>query len=273
VTVSIRKPDSEKRRAPLWWRVVRGTVRGTATVIRIVYIESRYTYGVTKTRTRAHYKRWQAERNFTAYDIPEFDEVPRKRRRLMRAQYLCFACNRKYRSATGLNKHFKDVHGSEPYRRPAAPSKILGGKVAGKTRARPSTSQPPQPRPHKPATTRNGNPMSSKIALALKVAWGHMREARPYRLSEIRDDMVGIEQALAAIANESINEYRAHLVRNVGFNPITVQRLAKGAEAIAEAGKHFTAVIAAIDEYYAEDIAAAKKRKGGERPSDETLIS
>lgn len=260
--------ENRKRKAPLWWRFVRGTVRGTATMVRIVYIEGRYTYGVTKTRTRARYKAWQAERNFSVDDQPELDEVPSGRRMLLRTKYLCFTCGRKYRSAKGLNTHFLNAH-SGPDVRPTG--RVRGFHATGKVRvANPGAPIIPV---FVPRATRSGNPMNSTIAQRLKAAWAHMAEARRYKLSEIRDDMLGLEQVLGGHAVEAINEYRAHLVRNVGFNPITVQRLVKATEALEEAGKSCSAVIAAIDDYYADDIAAARKRKGGERPSDETLSS
>lgn len=259
----------QRSKAPLWWRVIRGTVRGTGKVAHIVYVETRFAYGVTKTRTRARYRAWKAERTFTADDQPEIDEVPIKRRRRFRTQYLCFACNRKYRSAYGLNKHHQQVHANEPkLAQQPEPMKIRGHHATGKVRVRPPAASGTNKTTTK---TRSANPMDSVIARALKTAWGHMSEARPRKLSEIRNDMVGLEQALTAYAGEAINEYRAHLVRNVGFDPVTVQRLTTAIAQLEEAGKSFSAVIATIDEVYAADIAAARKRKGGMRPSDETL--
>jgi hypothetical protein len=263
---------------PLWWRVARGTVRGTLKVAKITYVEGRFVYGVTKTKTQARYRRWKVERNFSRDETPEVDEVPRKRRRLFRAQYLCFACNRKFSTPYGLNKHFQNVHAAESKRpRNRAPEQVKFLDRNGRERTlvrlvRPATTTT-APRRTSTTSTRSANPMNSSIAMALRAAWATMRESRPMKLSEIRDDMVGLEQILGAHAAEAISAYRAHLVRNVGFNPITVQRLVKAIDQLEEAGKSFSAVIAAIDEYYADDIAAAKKRKGGERPSDQTLAN
>lgn len=265
----------DQAESPWWWRFARGTVRGTATAAKVAYLEGRFVYGVTKTKTKMRYRRWKAERNFTADDMPEFDEVPRKRRRLLRTQYLCFACSRKFSSARGLNKHFQNVHAAEPVRsrrQAPEPVRILGRDGTEKVRIR--LLRPRSAQTQTPTTNaRSTSPMNSTIAQALKAAWARMSEARPTKLSEIRADMVGLEQVLGGQAAESINAYRAHLIRNVGFNPITVQRLMKAAEQLEEAGKSFSAVIAAIDGYYAADIAAARKRKGEVRPSDNTLTS
>jgi hypothetical protein len=274
--VAETETDTEQRKAslPLWFRVLRGTVRGTGKVAQVVYVEARYTYGVTKTRTRAHYRAWKAERNFTADDLPEVDEVPNRRRRLGRAQYHCFACRRKYKSAYGLNKHFESIHSLEPKPGAApAPQSVTGTDGTGKVWVRPRRPDGQQPTRTTTSSTRSANPMESRIAQAMKTAWAAMAGSRPNRLSEIRDDMVGLEQTLGGFAREAVLEYRAHLIRNKGFNPITVQRLIAACDQLEEAGKSFSAVIAAIDEYYADDIAAAKKRKGDMRPSDETLAS
>lgn len=271
MTVKSDVTAPQQHKLPLWWRIMRGTVRGTGRLAHIVYVEGRYTYGVTRTRTQARYRAWKAERTFSADDQPETDEVPIKRRRRFRAQYLCFACGRKYISAYGLNKHYQQVHANElsPAQR-LEPGKIRGFHATGKVRVRP----PRTPSTNKTATrTRSANPMDSSIARALKAAWGHMSEARPRKLSEIRNDMVGLEQVLGGHAGEAIDNYRAHLIRNVGFDPVTVQQLMRAKATLEEAGKAFSAVIATIDDVYAADIAAARKRKGGMRPSDETLTS
>lgn len=252
---------------------MRGTWRGTLTVARVVNEEARITYGRTKSRVKKTYRAWKRERNFTADDMPEEDEIPAKRRRLGRTQFLCLVCGRKYRSAYGLNQHFRRVHDGKERPPPSARPRILGGGNLQKVRVRPTANRSTQAAPKKKSSQRSANPVNSTIAQALKAAWSRMAEARPYKLSEIRDDMVGLEQALGGFAAEGIAQYRAHLIRNVGFNPITVQRLVKATEQLEEAGQSFSAVIAAIDEYYADDIAAAKKRKGGERPSDSTLTS
>lgn len=264
--------NEERPKAPLWWRIARGTVRGTATVARIVYIESRYTYGVAKTRTRARYKAWKAERNFTVDDMPEIDEVPRKRRRLGRTQYVCMACSRKYRSAHGLNKHYGNVHANEQPQQ-ASQTKIKGfSAITNKVRVTGRRDRSTRPA-ITPSSTRSANPMNSVIAQALKAAWARLAEHRPYLLSEIRDDMVGLEQVLGGSAGEAIDAYRAHLVRNVGFNPDTVRKLNKVKALLEEAGKEASGVIAAIEDFYAADIAAARKRKGGTQPSDRTLTN
>lgn len=268
--MSVDVTKTERRKAPLWWRALRGTVRGTGIVAKAIYIETRFTYGVTKTRTRAHYQAWKAERNFTADDMPEIDEIPRKRRRLGRAQYICFSCNRKYRSAYGLNKHFTSVHGSEPIRvKQREPDRIRGFRATGgKIRVQPAYTAPPIT---KTTAARSANPMNSDIAQAMKNAWARMAEARPQLLSQIRDDMVGMEQALGGHAAQAITEYRGHLVRNLSFDPVTVQKLLKAMKLLEEASKEFSGVIAMIEDVYAADIVAARKRKGKQAPSDSTL--
>lgn len=272
VKIKDRPPEKtrERRKAPLWWRITRGTVRGTATVARIAYLETRYTYGVTKTKARARYKAWKTERKFTVNDAPEFDEVPRKRRRLGRTQYLCMTCGRKYKSVRGLNKHFESVHASEPLPRDhAGPVRVIGRDGTAKVWVSP-------PRTRSTTTTsstRSANPMNSTIAQTLRAAWARMAEARPTKLSEIRDDMVGLEQVLGGSAGEAILAYRAHLVRNLHFDPVTVQGLVKANQHLEDAGKAFSAVIAIIEEAYAADIVAAKRSKGGAAPSTSTLAS
>lgn len=263
----------QKWSAPLWWRIARGTVRGTATVCRIAYIEGRYTYGVARTRMRKHVREWKAERSFSADDRPEIDEVPMRRRRLFRAQYHCFACKRKYASAYGLNKHFSTVHGSEPVRFADRDKeiKIIGRDGTSKVRVRPAPSRPPRGR----TTTTNtrSTTVDSVIAQAIRTAWAHMQEARPKKLSEIRADMVGLEQALAGHGVEAVAQYRAWLIGGVHFDPVTVQGLKAASEALEEAGRAFSKVIATIDEVYAKEIAAALKAKGGQQPSANTLGS
>lgn len=259
----------ERRKAPLWWRIARGTIRGTATVARIAYLETRFTYGITKTRAKAHYKAWKAERNFTVNDAPEVDEVPRRRRRWGRTQYLCMTCSRKYKSVRGLNKHFESVHAREPLPRDhVAPMKVINRD--GTTRVRVS---PPRTRPATITTsTRSANPMDSTIARTLKAAWARMAEARPTKLSEIRDDMIGLEQVLGGAAGEAILAYRAHLIR-LDFDPLALRNLPKAISLLEEASKEFSATIALIEEAYAADIIAARKRKGGAAPSASTLAS
>jgi len=263
--------------ARLWWRIVRGTWRGTCVLARNAYIDGRVFYGQAKTRAQVSYRRWQREREFSPEEINsvEVDEVPRRRRRLFRAQYLCFACSRKYSSAYGLNKHFGAVHGTEtlPKDRPASGTTIIRGRGATRrVRVRPRRAATTTAAPTT-TSTRSANPMNSEAAQALKAAWGKLKEARPKKLSEIRDDMIGVEQAMGAYATEAIEEYRNHLVRNLGFDPVTVQNLSRAAQLGEEMGKHFSAVIAVIEEVYAADIAAAKRRAGGARPSDSTLTS
>lgn len=273
MTAVVADPEEKQHdKPPLWWRIARGTAVGTVKVARVAYIEGRYVYGVTKTRTQLRYRRWKAERNFTADDMPEIDEVPSKRRRLMRAQYLCMACTRKFSSPYGLNKHFQNVHASEKKRRPPEPQKILGRDGTEKVLVRIPQARSARTSGTTTTAVRSTSSMST-IAQALKTAWARMAEARPYKLSEIRADMVGLEQVFGGFAAEAIRQYRAHLIRNVGFDPITVQRLVKATGQLEEAGKSFSAVIAAIDEYYAADIKAAKQRQGGMQPSDSTLTS
>lgn len=263
--------DTERKRAPLWWRVARGTIRGTATVARITYIEGRYTYGVTKTRTQARYQAWKARRTFAVDDQPELDEIPHGRRRLLRPQYVCLVCSRKYGTTRGLNTHFTTVHGHEtPRVQNQSPARVRGFTSTSRNRRHPSYPAPP-PTPAK--NTRSANPMNSTIAQALRAAWGRMAEARPYKLSEIRDDMVGLEQVLGGSACEAVEAYRNHLVRNVKFNPVTVRHLNQVKDLLEEAGKVASAVIATIESDYAAEIAAARKRAGGVQPSDKTLSS
>lgn len=271
MSTATETPAKGKGKAPLWWRVARGTARGTGIVARIIYIESRYTYGIAKTRTRARYKAWQAERNFTADDQPEFDEVPRKRRRAGRTQYLCLSCGRKYKSAAGLNAHYRNVHSAERAGSGQPPNKIRGTHATGKVRVQPSQAASPRAGKTTP-NMRSANPMNSSIAQALKAAWARMAEARPTLLSEIRDDMVGLEQALGGHASEAIDQYRMHLIRD-GFNPAAVRNLARAKEKLEEAGREFSGVIAKIEEEYAAEIAAARRRKGTTRPSDNTLAN
>lgn len=261
--------------ARLWWRIIRGTWRGTRVLCRNAYIDGRVFYGQTKTKIKAHYKAWKQERDFKPSEIEfvEVDEVPRRRRRLFRAQYMCSACSRKFSSAYGLNKHFSGSHAFEPLpKERGKTTKVTGRDGTEKVRVRVKTARAATTGKNTTTYAGSATPMNSAAAQALKAAWGRLKESKPTKLSEIRDDMIGVEQALGGYAGEAIEEYRAHLIR-LGFDPVTVQNLLKAVAQLEEVGKRFSAVIAIIEEAYAKDIAAAKARKGNTRPSDDTLTS
>lgn len=270
VTKTTRAADADTAR--LWWRIVRGTWRGTRVLFRNIWIDTRFTYGKTKTRLQAEFKAWKAERQFKPDEIDFIgvDEVPRRRRRLFRAQYVCFACNRKFKSSYGLNKHFTGSHGAEPLPKNRDHAVVVGRGGTSKVWFRPSRSSS-NTTARTTTIARSANPMNSAAAQALKAAWGRLRESKPTKLSEIRDDMIGLEQAMGAYATEAIEEYRAHLIRNLNVDPYTVRNLQEAARQLEEAGRAFSAVIAVIEEFYAADIVAARQRLNGARPADSTL--
>jgi len=271
MSVVVKSTKREQGNARLWWRIVRGTWRGTRVLVRNVSLDLRFAYGKQKTRLQAEFEKWKAEREFSPEEIEsyEVDEVPRRRRRKFRAQYVCLSCTRKFASAYGLNKHFTAVHGAEvaPKQRDAAI--ILGRGNTPKIRAR--LTRPSSPSTTTRTTRRSANPVNSAAAQALKAAWGRLRESKPTTLSEIRDDMIGVEQAMGGYAAEAIEEYRAYLIRSLNVDPYTVRKLQEASKQLEEAGRTFSAVIATIEEFYASDIVAARQRLNGNRPADSTL--
>lgn len=255
-----------------FWRLVRGTLWGTVDLVKASYVEARFHGGRIITKTRMAFKRYRAERRFGADDTPDPDEIPAKKWAPVR--YTCGTCGRTWKSANGFNAHFATVHLAEvpdaSGEKPGTP--VFGRRPHGKRKTR--GRRPPTATVDKrSAWKRIGERgMSDGIAQKLKNAWAEISGAKPRRLSQIREDLLGLEQVHGRVSGEAIDAYRHHLIR-IGFDPAILQNLVRAKAALELAAGHFSGTIAVIEEAMAGDIAAAKARAAGTKPADSVLAN
>lgn len=254
------------------WRLVRGTVWGTVDLVKMIPNEIRYHGGIWYTRAEMAAKRYRANRRFGADESPDPDEIPGRKWSTVR--YTCVQCRRSWKTAAAINAHFKAVHQweREPDPENRAGTPVFGRRPHGKRKAkgaRPRTAAVDK----RTAWTRIGQrAMENGLAAKLKAAWSDIAKSRPRKLSQIKEDLLALEQVYGSVANESINAYRRHLIR-LGFDPADVQNLTRAAAAAEDMARYFSSTIAVIEENLAEDIAAAKARASGTKPDDSVLIN
>lgn len=268
--------DAEQISDTLFWRIVRGTVWGTADLGKIIYIECRFRGGVWFNRGKLALKRYRSSWRFPGGFEPDPDEIPT--RHWSRVRFTCAACGRSWKTADGLNAHFTRVHGWERPKDPdnRAGSPVRNRKPTGKRRVKGA----PKRRPPTATVDKRRNfwneigarAMDNGFLAAMKNAWIAFGTSKARSLSAIREDLLGLEQVMGGIATENIDNYRRKLI-HMGFDPAYVQNLTRAKAAVEEAARHFSATIAVIEDELAEDIKAAKARQAGARPADSVLAN
>jgi hypothetical protein len=257
----------------LIWRMVRGTVWGTVDLAKLIWIEGRFRAGVLVTRSRMAVKRYRASRRFADGVEPDPDEIPG--RRWSPTRYSCLDCGRAWKTPEAAGAHFERVHAGKLVRDVADRA---GDRLFVRPRGRKvkvtGIRRPPNRTPDtRSVWTQIGvKAMESGIALRMKQAWQEFRDAKPRFLSEIRNDLLGLEQVLGIDAEGAIMAYRMHLIR-MGFDVAILQNLVRATEGLAEAAARFSSAVGVIDEALAADIAAAKAQKNGAKPSVDVLAN
>lgn len=286
VVAAAAGPDDEMvSDTKFYWRLLRGTMAGTFEVAKTIAVEARFTYGVLSTKAKTAVAHYRAERQWSMDDQPDEYEMPWKSttpvwKRATGASYQCLSCRRKWTSAKALIDHQERVHGHESpaweeeharaarkVRRGATTKQKVRGRRARATEAAVNTA----------ATTNGVRKMitvETSAIIQLKVGWGTFGDARPTKLSQIRADMLGMEQVFGATAAESIGNYRRRLIA-IGFDPALLMHLQGAERAAEEMARRFSATIATIEEELAKDIAAAKARGKdvGSKPDDAVLAN
>jgi hypothetical protein len=287
VVAAAAGPDDEMvSDAKFYWRLLRGTAVGTFEVAKAVAIEARFTYGVMSTKAKTAVAHYRAERKWSMDDQPDKAEVPWKRRtpvwkRATGATFLCLSCRRKWTSAAALNDHQDRVHGQESPAWEEAHARASRAVRRGATTKRRMRGARPAAVPAaasaaavQEAKTRIGaKAVSDNAALAtMRQGWAQFGDSRPQTLSQIRADMLGMEQVLGAFAAEAIVNYRRRLLA-MGFDPALLMNLGRAENGVHELARNFSGTIAVIDEALKDDIAAAKKAQGKAKPSVDVLAN
>jgi hypothetical protein len=255
-----------------FWRLARGCVWMVVEGVEAAYINTRFHYGVLSNRARMAIRRYRAERRFAEGDEPDADEIPGKRWSPVR--FTCADCGRSWRTARGINEHYRRLHGPAPRTADpdnAAGTPVFGRRPHGKKLARGRRRPPTAAVDRRTAWTRIGvKAMEDGLAAKLKSAWQEIGTAKPKRLSQIRGDLLGMEQVHGVVAEQAVDAYRMHLIR-LGFDPALLQNLSRAKTALEDAARFFSATVAVIEAELAEDIALAKAQVNGSKPSAETL--
>lgn len=278
MTTAVEDHDTDEDAADdgLFWRILRGTIWGTVDVVKAAYIECRFYGGTWYHKGRLAVRRYRNTWRFPDGADPDPDEIPT--RHWSRIRFTCAACGRSWKTPDGLNDHFTKVHGWE---RPKDPETKAGTPVRnrrphGKRKVK---GAPPRRRPATAAVDKRTiwnqigvKAMESGFLQAMKNAWVAFGTTSSRKLSQIREDLLGIEQTLGAIAGENVDNYRRRLI-HMGFDPAYVQNLTRAKGALEDAARYFSATIAVIEEEMAEDIKAAKARQAGVKPADSILAN
>ncbi|NUT90883.1 MAG: hypothetical protein HOY78_02520 [Saccharothrix sp.] len=255
-----------------FWRLARGSIWMVVESVEAAYINVRFYYGVWSNRARMRVRRYRAERRFAEGDRPDPDEIPGKKWSPVR--FTCADCRRSWRTPQGINEHYRRVHGPSPRVGDpdnAAGTPVFGRRPHGKARTRGRRRPPTAAVDRRTAWTRIGvKAMEDGLAAKLKSVWQEIGQVKPRKLSQIRSDLLALEQVHGVVASEAVDAYRMHLIR-LGFDPALLQNLTRARAALEEAAKFFTATVAVIEAELAEDIALAKAQVNGSRPSAETL--
>lgn len=287
VVAAASGPDDEMvSDAKFYWRLLRGTMAGTVEVAKAVAIEARFTYGVLSTRAKTAVAHYRAERKWSMDDQPDANEVPWKRKtpvwqRATGASFLCLSCRRKWTSAKALMDHQERVHGQESPAWEDAHARASREVRRGATTKRKVRGARPAAVPAvaqaaavQEAKTRIGvKAVDDNAALAaLRHGWDLLGDSRPQTLSQIRADMLGMEQVMGAFAAAAIVHYRRRLIA-MGFDPAMLMNLSRAESGAHTLARNFSGTIAVIDEALKADIEAAKKAKGQAKPAPEVLAN
>lgn len=292
LTPTPRRGGGRKARKPLrdriWWRVVRGTSKGT---VRGIRVGTPMVISATK-KAHARYKEGRTfESAFGADYVPEQGEIP-PRKFARGASYVC--CGRRFKSVEWLNQHHEEAHGGEnPEVAKKAKPKLYISKTAktlGKVtvvptgdkptgRHRPSKATPAKTRvdaliaAHRDAMDKIGEKAvmdDDSAARFIHRGFQQLEGEKVGTISQIQATLLGLERAVGGGA-EAISAYRQKLIQK-GFDPAHVQNLSRMADELEAAARRGSATIAVILDELAEEIAAAKKRlEGGVKLDDATL--
>lgn len=272
-------------------RVLVGTLRGTAVIL--------FRSGGTARRTIAH-KLQDVSRGRVFVDgyEPEPGEIPRRGKVLL-GRITCLSCAARFASPEAMAQHLDRAHAHEKpeVRIPPQPTlafaktrRLIGKVVVQPVRGLPSGRHRPKKlsgQARIEASKIINEYQKSMITIGAAMDGVAQQIARGYQelfecsptgghnggLSKLRELCEAMER-VEALGAEATREVKRKLI-HLGFDPVQhgLQRLDRAADHLADAGREWTAMINIIEEELKQDIAAAKARLHGERPSDQILAN
>lgn len=269
-------------RHTLLWRIVRGTVGGSAKGV------VKYAPVVAKA-AKKRVDKVRADQKFEADYEPEDGEIPAKRFRA-RTTYSC--CNRRFKTPEALNAHYdREHHGENPVLKPRARPELrisntarTAGRrtvkpvdigVTGRHRARNPNMTPAAAliAAHRQKMTEIGVKAvttDDSASFLIKNGFGQLND-QPITVRQIETDALGLEQAFAA-AEDALKAYRLRMHAK-GFDSSHTKHLGRMQELAESMAAEAASFIAHVKDELGSAIDEAKKRRAGEGISDEVLAN
>lgn len=271
------KPATTAKKRPWAWRLAKGTAKGT---VRLAAKHG----GKAARAAGTKIKTFRDNRKFPDDYTPEPGEIPKGRR----ARTSTTVGGKRFDTPEAAMAYAERVGSAEPeVKRAERPTGSLEWGKRGKVRVRPATTRKPPAGRHRPSPrktrvealiaahrdklTKIGSVAVSEneVAKKLKKAFQELDDNKPRKLSQMEELALGMEQ-VHAFASEVVANYRLFLIQK-GFDPADLMPLVNVGEKYDQAALEWTKYIVVIKDNLSAEIAAAKRRRTGIVPDDETL--